>query len=230
MWSMDRAIAYLRVSTQRQQRSSLGIEAQRAAIERFAATERLTIVSEYVEAETGKGADALDRRPQLAAALAAARAAKSFVLVSKLDRLSRDVAFVAGLMAQRVPFVVAELGRDADPFMLHLFAALAEKERGLISERTRAALQAKKAAGAKLGNRTNLIEAGSTGRTVQVRKADEFLAGILPALEAVRKSGATSLAEIASALNARNVRAAGGGVWHRSSVRNLLARAQLCEL
>jgi DNA invertase Pin-like site-specific DNA recombinase len=150
MWSMDRAVAYLRISTQRQQRSGLGIEAQRAAIERFAAAEGLTIISEYVEAETGKGADALDRRPQLAAALATAKSAKCAVVVSKLDRLSRDVAFVAGLMAQRVPFIVAELGRDADPFMLHLFAALAEKERRLISERTRAALQAKKASGGKL--------------------------------------------------------------------------------
>src|SRR5688572_30396454 len=128
---MDRAVAYLRVSTQRQQRSGLGIEAQRAAIERFAAAEGLAIISEYTEAETGKGkgADALDRRPQLAAALATAKSAKCAVVVSKLDRLSRDVAFVSGLMAQRVPFIVAELGRDADPFMLHLFAALAEKER-----------------------------------------------------------------------------------------------------
>ncbi len=84
-------------------------EAQRAAIERFVAAAGLTIISEYVEAETGKGADALDRRPQLAAALGAVRAAKCFVIVSKLDRLSRDVAFVAGLMAQRVPFIVAEL-------------------------------------------------------------------------------------------------------------------------
>ena len=126
---MESAIAYLRVSTQRQQRSGLGIEAQRATIARFAETEGLTITGEYVEAETGKGADALDRRPQLAAALAAARTAKCAVVVSKLDRLSRDVAFVSGLMAQRVPFIVAELGRDADPFMLHLYAALAEKER-----------------------------------------------------------------------------------------------------
>ena len=164
------------VSTQRQQRSGLGIEAQRAAIERFAAAEGLTLIGEYMEAETGKGADALDRRPQLAAALAAARAAKCFVIVSKLDRLSRDVAFVAGLMAQRVPFIVAELGRDADPFMLHLFAALAEKERRLISERTRAALQAKKAAGARLGNPVNLSEAGSLGRTVQASVADRFVA------------------------------------------------------
>jgi DNA invertase Pin-like site-specific DNA recombinase len=223
---MDRAVAYLRVSTQRQQRSGLGIEAQRCAIERFAASEGLTIVGEYTEAETGKGADALDRRPQLAAALAAARAAKCFIVVSKLDRLSRDVAFVAGLMAQRVPFIVAELGRDADPFMLHLFAALAEKERRLISERTKAALQAKKAAGAKLGNLANLTEAGSAGRVIQVRTADQFAASVLPILGAIRKNGASSLAEIADALNARGVRSASGGKWHRSAVRNLLARAQ----
>src|SRR5258705_7615958 len=111
----------------------------------------MQILAEYVEAETGKGSDALERRPQLRAALAAAKAAKCSVLVSKLDRLSRDVAFISGLMEQRVPFIVAELGRDAEPFMLHLYAALAEKERRLISERTRGALAAKKAAGARLG-------------------------------------------------------------------------------
>jgi DNA invertase Pin-like site-specific DNA recombinase len=117
---MERAVAYYRVSTKQQQRSGLGIEAQRATVARFAEAEQITIIAEFVEAETGKGADALDRRPQLAAALGAARTAKCRVLVSKLDRLSRDVAFVSGLMAQRVPFIVAELGRDADPFMLHL--------------------------------------------------------------------------------------------------------------
>ena len=136
---MEAAVAYYRVSTKQQQRSGLGIEAQRATVQRFAEAEGLTLVAEFVETETGKGAEALDRRPQLAAALTSAKATKCSVLVSKLDRLSRDVAFVAGLMAQRVPFIVAELGRDADPFMLHLYAALAEKERRLISERTKAA-------------------------------------------------------------------------------------------
>jgi DNA invertase Pin-like site-specific DNA recombinase len=177
---MDRAVAYLRVSTQQQQRSGLGIEEQRAAIGRFAEAESLTIIEEFAEFATGKGADALDRRPRLAAALAAARYAKCSIVVSKLDRLSRDVAFVSGLMAQRVPFMVAELGRDADPFMLHLYAALAEKERRRIAERTRAALQAKKAAGSKLGNLENLSLAGSLGRDVQERAADNFASACCP--------------------------------------------------
>jgi DNA invertase Pin-like site-specific DNA recombinase len=190
---MERAIAYLRVSTQQQQRSGLGIEAQRAAIERFVAAESLTIIEEYAEFETGKGADALDRRPQLAAALTAARKARCSIVVSKLDRLSRDVAFVSGLMAQRVPFIVAELGRDADPFMLHLYAALAEKERR---------------------------------RIAQAQVADEFAANLMPVVQAIRNAGALTLEQIASALNGRGVRPARGGKWHRSSVRNLLARIE----
>jgi len=118
--------AYYRVSTARQGRSGLGIEAQRAAVARFAEAEGYTLIAEFTEVETGKGADALERRPQLAAALAAGKTGKCPVIVAKLDRLSRDVAFIAGPMAQRVPFIVAELGADADPFMLHLYAALAE--------------------------------------------------------------------------------------------------------
>jgi DNA invertase Pin-like site-specific DNA recombinase len=222
---MGKAIAYLRVSTQQQHRSGLGIEAQRAAVTRFGEAEGITIVGEFVEAETGKGADALDRRPQLAAALAAARRAKCCVVVSKLDRLSRDVAFVSGLMAQRVPFIVAELGRDADPFMLHLYAALAEKERRLISERTKAALAAKKASGAKLGNPRNIAIAGSFGRNAQIVAADEFAAGLLPIVKAIRATGATTLEAITRALNDRGVRSARGATWHVSSVANLLARA-----
>src|SRR5262249_41363888 len=122
-------IAYMRVSTQRQGRSGLGLEAQRTAIVRFAEAEGLRLASEFIEVETGKGTDALETRPQLKAALAAARKQRCPVCVAKLDRLSRDVAFISGLMAQRVPFVVAELGIDTDPFILHLYAALAEKER-----------------------------------------------------------------------------------------------------
>jgi DNA invertase Pin-like site-specific DNA recombinase len=222
---MDRAVAYYRVSTKQQHRSGLGIEAQRAAVARFAESEGFHIIAEYVEAETGKGADALDRRPQLAAALAAAKTAKCSVLVSKLDRLSRDVAFVAGLMAQRVPFIVAELGRDADPFMLHLYAALAEKERRLISERTRAALAAKKAQGATLGNSTNIVQAGQAGRQIQRTEADRFAANMLPIIQSIQSAGPIGMVSIATELNRRGIRTPRGARWHVSSVANILARA-----
>jgi DNA invertase Pin-like site-specific DNA recombinase len=167
---------------------------------------------------------AADKIPQLAAALAAAKASKCSVVVAKLDRLSRDVAFVAGLMAQRVPFIVAELGRDADPFMLHLYAALAEKERRLISERTKAALSAKKASGIRLGNPHNLSLAGSRGRAIQITAADEFAQTVLPVIRAIQAAGTTSFASIAGVLNARGVKSARGGKWHVSSVANVLGR------
>jgi len=221
---MERVVAYLRVSTQRQQRSGLGIDAQRAAIQRFAESESLSIIAEFVETETGKGADALERRPKLAAALSAAKTAKCCVVVAKLDRLSRDVAFVAGLMAQRVPFIVAELGRDADPFMLHLYAALAEKERRLISERTRAALAAKKALGATLGNLHNLSLAGSTGRATLRQAADRFAEDLAPIIGIIRAEGAVTLRSMAFELNRRGFKSARGGKWYPSSVANLLSR------
>ena len=222
---MNNAIAYYRVSTQRQGRSGLGLEAQRTAVARFAETEGITLLSEFTEVETGKGADALDRRPQLASALATARQAKCPVLVAKLDRLSRDVAFIAGLMAQRVPFIVAELGADADPFMLHLYAALAEKERRQISERTRSALASRKLHGAKLGNPTSAGQAAAAGREVQARAADRFAETITPIIALLQKSGVTSLRGIAIALNNRGVRTARGGEWQVSNVRNLIGRA-----
>ena len=112
------AVTYLRVSTERQGRSGLGLEAQRELVASFAAREGIEIAAEFVEVETGKGTDALDRRPQLAAALAQARRLKCPVVVAKLDRLSRDVHFISGLMAHRTPFIVAELGADADPLQL----------------------------------------------------------------------------------------------------------------
>lgn len=218
------AVAYVRVSTARQGSSGLGLDAQREAIARFAAANGFQIAETFREVETGKGADALERRPGLAAALAAARKRRVPVLVAKLDRLSRDVAFVAGLMAQRVPFVVAELGADADPFMLHVYAALAEKERAMVSARTRAALQAKKATGAKLGNRHNLREAGRMGAVENARAADAFASAMLPLLDSLRASGVTSLTAMAAALNARRVRTARGGTWHPMSVSRILSR------
>ena len=102
--------------------------------------------------ESGKGADALELRPQLRRALGEAKLRRCSVVVAKLDRLSRDVAFIAGLMAQKVAFIVADLGPDVDPFILHIYAALAEKERALISQRTREALARAKERGVAIGN------------------------------------------------------------------------------
>ena len=137
---MQPLVAYHRVSTASQGRSGLGLEAQRAAVEAFAKAEGFEIVETFTEVETGKGSDALDRRPKLKAALKAAKKLKCQVAVAKLDSLSRDVAFIAGLMSQRVPFIVTALGRNVDPFTLHIYAALAEQERRMISQRTSAGL------------------------------------------------------------------------------------------
>lgn len=222
---MPTAIAYLRVSTEKQGRSGLGLEAQRTAIAAFAEREGVELAGEFVEIETGKGSDALDRRPQLAAALAKARRLKGSIVVAKLDRLSRDVHFISGLMSQRIPFIVAELGADADPFMLHLYAALAEKERKLISDRTRAALAVKRAQGVQLGNRTNLGEARALAVESTKATADAFALNVLPIIGQVRGAGATSYRAIADALNARGVRTARGGIWAAATVRNIELRA-----
>jgi DNA invertase Pin-like site-specific DNA recombinase len=217
-------ITYIRVSTSKQGRSGLGIEAQRVALHHFAQAEGFEVAREFVEVETGKGADAMDRRPQLKAALAAARKQRCHVAVAKLDRLSRDVHFISGLMAHKVPFLVAELGPDVDPFVLHLFAALAEKERALISTRTRQALAAAKARGVSLGNpklhmaRSGAVEAVKT-------EADRYAANVLPIIREAQRAGATTLRQIAEALNARGVATARGGQWHAKSVSNILERA-----
>lgn len=217
-------ITYIRVSTSSQGRSGLGIEAQRHTLAHFAAAEGYEVVREFVEVETGKGADALDRRPQLKAALAAARKLRCHVGVAKLDRLSRDVHFISGLMAHKVPFVVAELGPDVDPFVLHLFAALAEKERALIATRTRQALSAAKARGVTLGNpklhvaRRNAVEAVKA-------EADRYATNVLPIIREAQKAGASTLRQIAEVLNARGVPTARGGQWYAQSVANILERA-----
>jgi DNA invertase Pin-like site-specific DNA recombinase len=216
-------VSYLRVSTGKQAKSGLGVEAQREAIARFAEAEGLAVVDERIEVETGKGVDALDRRPQLAAALDHARKRKCSIVVAKLDRLSRDVAFISGLMAQRVPLVVAELGPDVDPFVLHIYAALAEKERTLISQRTKAALHAAKARGVKLGN-PRLAEARERANKEMIEAAARHAALVLPHILPLHQQG-MSLRAIARELTARGVPTARGGKWHAVQVSDILRRA-----
>ena len=215
---MKTAIAYYRVSTSGQGKSGLGLEAQREAVERFAQSEGITLIASFQEIESGKGADAMDRRPVLAAALAAAKDEGCAVIVAKLDRLSRDVHFVSGLMGQRIPFIVAELGANADSFMLHLYAALAEKERNLISERTKAALAAAKAKGVKLGN-PNLALATVKGAEAIQANSNAFAQKVAPHITAARANGCKTYRDVAEALNARGVATARGGKWQPMTVR-----------
>lgn len=223
-------VALYRVSTGEQGRSGLGLEGQREAVEKFAAAEGMVVVAEFVEIESGKGADALERRPVLVEALAAARKAKATLAVAKLCRLSRDVSFVSRLMAERVPFLVTELGREVDAFVLHLHAALAERERLVISQRTKAALRAKARAlaleGKRLGNPTNLLEAGLIGAQRQREAAEGHAARIMPTIRELLGAGLTTTRAIADELNRRRIPTARGGEWHRSTVSNLLARAK----
>ncbi|KQO66033.1 resolvase [Methylobacterium sp. Leaf87] len=222
------AVAYFRVSTKRQGRSGLGMEAQREAVERFAEAQGFALVSTFTEVETGKGSDALETRPQLAAAIRDANLRQCPVLVAKLDRLSRDVHFISGLMRTRVPFIVTELGPDADPFMLHVYAALAEKERAMISTRTKAALAAARARGTRLGNpngATHLRGLGNASAIEALRAgASQRAAGLAGLIDSIRAEGTTSANGIAQALNARRIATPRGGRWTARSVLNVLDR------
>jgi len=207
-------IAYIRVSTDKQGKSGLGLEAQRHAIARFAVSESLATAGEFIEVETGKGADARDKRPQLAAALRKAKQIKAPIVVSKLDRLSRDVHFISGLMTKRVPFIVAAPGKNVDPFMLHIYAALAEKERSMISERTRDALAKAKQRGVVLGN-------PNVGK-MNTEAAAARDAELKPILETMWE---LPYREIAEELTNRNIPTPrGGDLWNAMTVMRVMKR------
>lgn len=217
---MTKIVSYLRVSKGKQ---SLGRAAQHDAIAAFAAAHGLEVAETFTEVETGKGSDALARRPQLAAALAAAKKLKCAIVVAKLDRLSRNVNFISGLMDAKVPFIVASIGLAADPFMLHIYAALAEQERTMISQRTSAALQKLKRNGVQLGS-PKLAEARVVAAQAISAEADRFAAGVMPFIKQAQKAGATTQQQLVDALNARGIPTARGGAWTRASLVNVMAR------
>jgi DNA invertase Pin-like site-specific DNA recombinase len=208
-------VAYYRVSKERQGRSGLGLEAQRRAVKAFAAAEGFTVAHEFTEVETGKGFDALDRRPQLNAAMKAAKKARCEVVVAKLDRLSRDVHFISGLMVHRVPFIVAALGRDVDPFMLHIYAAVAEKERRMISERTKAALAEAKQRGKKLGN----PKLAKANKEAALQRAKQ----LRPIFTELRDLSAN---KIAKELNARRIATPRNKPWSAKTVIKVQRRLE----
>ncbi len=206
-------IGYIRVSTDRQAASGLGLEAQRIAIEQYAARQGREIIEIYVEAESGK----LKDRPQLNAALAHCRRAKATLLIAKLDRLARNVAFVSALMETGTEFVAVD-APFANRLMIHVLSAVAEWEREQISERTKAALAAAKSRGVKLG---------TYGAVLGARKREEanrFAETVRPALIAARDAGCVSLRQYAAFLSAAGTPTPNGGRWHASNVSLLLRR------
>ncbi len=201
---MRPAIGYIRVSTTKQGRSGLGLEAQQEALQRFAEANGFAFLETLTEVESGSE----NNRPELIRAIERAKKEKAHVIVAKLDRLSRDVHYISGLMKHRVPFIVAELGADTDPFLLHIYAALAEKERLLISQRTKAAMKAAKARGVSLGGLRD------KGEELQ-REARERAEGLRSVFESLSGLSARKAAE---ELNARGVLAPAGGKWHATQV------------
>jgi DNA invertase Pin-like site-specific DNA recombinase len=217
---MKGAIGYIRVSTAKQGKSGLGLEAQKQVLQRFADAEGIELLDVLVEVESAKH-DAT-KRPVLAQALATAKRGKLPIVVAKLDRLSRDVHYISGLMQHRVPFIVTELGADTDPFMLHIYAAMAQKERALISARTKAALKAAKARGVKLGSPV-------ARETVAIATAHRWgdtsanRAAALTAIEEIRAAGIVFARGIARELTARKVPTpTGNSTWAPAQVQRLL--------
>lgn len=213
-----KAVAYLRVSTDKQGKSGLGLEAQREAVARYAAARDIELISEFIEVETGKGSNALSKRPELVAALAAAKKAKAGLVIAKLDRLARNVHFIAGLMETGVEFAVADMP-NADRFQLHLFAALAEKEAEVISQRTKAALAAAKERGTVLGQNGKVLAAQNKA---DARDRLEPIAADLLAL----KAEGLSMRKMVAALNERGIPSPAGGNWHLANLHKALARLE----
>jgi len=224
-----RLISYLRVSTARQGASGLGLEAQKAACERFARERGAEIAATFTEIESGKRGD----RPELERAMQEARLTGSTLLIAKLDRLSRDASFLLKLQKDGVRFIAADMPEATD-FTVGIMALVAQQEREAISKRTKEALQAARTRGTKLGNPNGaaaLRRAGkgnAASRSAIKDRVEQFAERMRPVLEGVVASGATSLPQMADALNARGILSPRGAKWHPASVRAL--RARLAQL
>jgi DNA invertase Pin-like site-specific DNA recombinase len=209
-------VAYFRVSTDRQGKSGLGLEAQRQAVMDYLNGGRWALVDEFTEVESGKRND----RPRLAAALAACKKLKAKLVIAKLDRLGRNLAFIATLMESGVEFVAVD-NPHANKLTVHILAAVAQHEREMISERTKAALAAAKRRGQQLGN-PNLPKAAKRGTAAVKANARRFAANVRPVIDEIIAAGATSHNAIAAKLNERNVRTARGGAWTHVQVGAIL--------
>ena len=216
-------VAYYRVSTQRQGQSGLGLEAQKTAVLAHVAGRGL--LEEFTEVESGKKAD----RPELRKAIALARKHKATLIIAKLDRLARNVRFIAELMESDVDFVACDLP-TANKLTIQIMAAIAEHERDIISERTKASLAAAKERGTVLGAANPKIQPAASlgrlrGQITITRKADQHAHRIMGVVGEIRDAGITTLQGVADALNARGIRTARGNTWHPQAVSNVIKRA-----
>jgi DNA invertase Pin-like site-specific DNA recombinase len=211
-------VAYYRVSTERQGQSGLGLDAQHSAVMAYLNGGNWKLVAEFTEVESGKHSD----RAQLRAAQAACKRHKATLVIAKLDRLSRNVHFLSGLMEAGTKFVAVD-NPNANKLTIHILAAVAEDERERISARTKAALAAAKAKGTKLGN-PRLADACAGVNAARQEAAGAFAAEILPTIREIQSSGVSSLRGVAKALSERGVRTARGGAWTAVQVGDILAR------
>lgn len=214
---MTKYVAYVRVSTGKQASSGLGLEAQQAAINAFL-NEGDQLLHTYVEVESGKDAD----RPKLAKALRHTKLTGAKLLVAKLDRLSRAVSFIAQLMDSKVDFVACDQPA-ATPLTVHIYAAMAEHERNMISERTKAALQAAKERGVRLGGYRGVKVNPALGTAAKRDRARSFNARVSEAIADIQAEGATGLSELARRLNERGIPTSRGGEWRATQVARVLA-------
>ena len=218
-------VVYLRVSTLRQGRSGLGLDAQRVATDAFVAQRCAQVLQSFTEVESGK----FSTRPELAKALQLARVTGATLLIAKLDRLSRNAAFLLALRDSGVKFVAADMP-DANELTVGIMALVAQQERETISNRTREALQAARGRGQRLGNPNGAAALRRAGRGNQAaleairREADAHSERLRGLMEELTAGGITSLGAVAAELNAREILTPRGGTWHKSSVRNLMAR------
>lgn len=215
---MKKCVSYIRVSTQKQGASGLGLEAQQQAVANFMSDGSWKLVGEFVEVETGKGANALETRPQLRSALAAAKKSKATLLIAKLDRLARNVHFVSGLLESGVDFLCADMPQ-ANKVMLQMYSVIAEWERDQISLRTKAALTAAKTRGVRLGTPANLVP------NIRQRQAaaDAFANKLAGVVSGMRARGMTQQ-EMTDELNTLGIGAPKGGRWTLIQLQRLLKR------
>jgi DNA invertase Pin-like site-specific DNA recombinase len=217
----NKYVAYYRVSTKRQGESGLGLEAQKQSISSFLRNSD-ELIDDFVEIESGSRND----RPQLLAAIECCRRHRATLIIAKLDRLARNVAFVSNLMESGIDFIATDMP-SANKLTVHILAAVAEHEREMISQRTKAALAAAKARGVKLGNPNGNALELDKARSCMIDNAKKHAANVLPLIRDIQHAGLVTYRQIAKALNVRGIPSARGGQWHPATVRNIMLRTSV---